>query len=405
MNILVLNCGSSSIKFQLIDTDDKKLEKGAEKVLAKGLVENIGTATAKVHMKPFHGNETELVAPIYEHSLGISKIIELLCDEDKGVIKKIEEIKAIGHRVVHGGELFSSSVVIDNAVQKGIKDCFDLAPLHNPANLMGYEAAKKVLPLVKQVAVFDTSFHQTMPNYAFNYALPYSLYEKYKIRKYGFHGTSHRFVSWKIAKILKKDLSNMKVITCHLGNGSSLTAINKGKSIDTTMGFTPLAGFLMGTRCGDIDPAIVTYLLEKENLRVEEINNMMNKHSGLTGVSGLSNDMRKLEAAMNDGDERAKLAVEMLAYSIKKFLGSYMAAMNGADVIIFTAGIGENSPMLRAKICENMDFFGIKLDEKINKGIRSEEACISAADSKVKVYVVPTNEELLIARDTFQCIK
>ncbi len=404
MYILVLNCGSSSIKYQLIDTDKEKIEKNTEKVFAKGLVERIGSADAKIKHKA-NGKEKVIDMPIYEHKVGIQKVLELLTDPEVGVIKDVNEIAAVGHRVVHGGELFSKSCIITKKVEKGIEDCIELAPLHNPPNLMGYRAAKEIMPKTPQVAVFDTAFHQSMPDYAYFYALPYSLYEKYKIRRYGFHGTSHRFVSWRIGKLLGKDWRELKIITCHLGNGSSIAAINKGKSVDTTMGFTPLEGLVMGTRCGDIDPAIVPFLMEKEELRVEEINNMLNKFSGVLGISGISNDMRIIEEKMQQGDYRCTLAFKIMAYRIKKYIGAYMAVMNGADVIIFTAGIGENSPLLREEVCKNMEFLGIKLDKKKNnETFKGKEGCISTPDSKVKVYVIPTNEELLIARDAYFCV-
>lgn len=404
MYILVLNCGSSSIKFQLIETDEQKMQDESDVVLGKGSVQKIGSASASVH---FHGRDNTTFSdtrPIYEHTTGIKSILESLVNPDYGVLRDIKDIDAVGHRVVHGGEYFSRSTIINREVEQGIRDCIELAPLHNPPNLWGYLATREVLPSIPQVAVFDTAFHQSMPPSAYIYGLPYCLYERYKIRRYGFHGTSHRYVSLQMSKLLEKPLKELNLITCHLGNGCSIAAIRKGQSIDTSMGFTPLEGLVMGTRCGDIDPALVPFILEREDLRLEEVNNMLNKHSGLLGISGLSNDMQTLEEASKNGNEKARLAIDIFVYRIRKYIGSYLAAMNGTDALVFTAGIGENSSFIRELVCSNMDALGIHFDQKKNSANMDKEGVISKDSSPVTVFVIPTNEELLIARDTYRCV-
>ncbi len=404
MKILVLNCGSSSIKFQLIETDEQKRRQGNESRLAKGSVQKIGSAEAQIDFQAQGQKKISHTQPIYEHTTGIENILQRLVEPEKGVIKDVEEIEAVGHRVVHGGEYFSRSTIINREVEKGIRDCIELAPLHNPPNLWGYQATREVLPSVPQVAVFDTAFHQTMTPSAYIYGLPYCLYERYKIRRYGFHGTSHRYVLLRLAKILARPVKELDVITCHLGNGCSIASIKGGQSVDTSMGFTPLEGLVMGTRCGDIDPALVPFILEREDLRLEEVNNMLNKHSGLIGISGLSNDMRTLEDASKEGDQKAALAIDIFAYRVQKYIGAYLAGMNGADAIVFTAGIGENSPMVRERVCKNMDALGVEFDSRENARLQGKEGCISRESSPVKVFVIPTDEELLIARDTYQCV-
>ncbi len=396
MKVLVINCGSSSLKYQLFDMDDKS-------VLAKGLVERIGLEEGTLKHTPAGKDKVEISEKIPNHKVAVKMMLDALLDENHGVLKSISEISAVGHRVVHGGEKFSGSVKINDEVMEILKECVDIAPLHNPPNIIGIEAAKELLPDVPMVGVFDTAFHQTMPKYAYMYGLPYELYEKYGIRRYGFHGTSHRFVSAEAAKMLDKPIEELKMVTLHLGNGSSITAVENGKSIDNSMGFTPLEGILMGTRCGNIDPAIVPFIMEKEGLSSEEINNYLNKKCGVYGVSGVSSDFRDLEEAAENGNSRAQLALEIFAYQAKKFIGSYAAAMNGLDAIVFTGGIGENSSTVRKMICENMEFFGIKIDEEKNK-VRGKKADISAEDAKTKVLVIPTNEELMIALDTLALI-
>lgn len=396
MKVLVINCGSSSLKYQLFDMDDKS-------VLAKGLVERIGLEEGTLKHTPAGKDKVEISEKIPNHKVAVKMMLDALLDENHGVLKSISEISAVGHRVVHGGEKFSGSVKINDEVMEVLKECVDIAPLHNPPNIIGIEAAKELLPDVPMVGVFDTAFHQTMPKYAYMYGLPYELYEKYGIRRYGFHGTSHRFVSAEAAKMLDKPIEELKMVTLHLGNGSSITAVENGKSIDNSMGFTPLEGILMGTRCGNIDPAIVPFIMEKEGLSSEEINNYLNKKCGVYGVSGVSSDFRDLEEAAENGNSRAQLALEIFAYQAKKFIGSYAAAMNGLDAIVFTGGIGENSSTVRKMICENMEFFGIKIDEEKNK-VRGKKADISAEDAKTKVLVIPTNEELMIALDTLALI-
>lgn len=394
MTILVLNCGSSSIKYQLFN-----MSNNAE-VLAKGLIERIGITDGILTHKPTGKDTYKMVLDIPDHTIGINMVMEALVNPVHGVIKSIGEIKAVGHRVAHGGENFKESVLIDNDVKRDIEKCAELAPLHNPAHLKGILSCEKLLPGIPQVAVFDTSFHQTMPDYAFMYAIPYEYYEKYRIRKYGFHGTSHRFVAEKACRILGVDLYNSRIITCHLGNGASITAIENGKSIDTSMGFTPVDGLIMGTRTGEIDPGVLLYLADKEELSVSGVNNMINKKSGVAGISQLSSDMRDLEIAANEGNPKALLALNMYAYKIKKFIGAYVAALNGLDLLLFTAGVGENDFNARKMICTGMEYMGIEIDHEINHGVKGRDLVISTPTSKVKVMVVTTDEEFVIASDT-----
>ena len=395
MVILVLNCGSSSIKYQVID-----MEAQSSKLLAKGLVERIGLPEGDLTHKPVGKEKFELHQPIPDHTTGISLVLQALTDPVHGVIRSLDEVKAVGHRVAHGGEFFPESCLVTKQVQEKIRSLFQIAPLHNPANLEGILSIEKVLPGVKQVAVFDTSFHQTLPATNFMYALPYEYYQKYGIRKYGYHGTSHHYVTLATARFLGKKPEDVTLITCHLGNGSSISAVKDGKCFDTTMGLTPLDGFMMVTRTGTLDPSVVTFIAEKENLTPAQLSDLFNKKSGLLGISGISSDDRDICKAEDEGDERAHLAHEMLVYQIQKFIGSYVAALNGVDAIVFTAGLGENQDTLRERICTNMEYLGIKFDHEANKGVRGKEKKISAPDSKVAVYIVPTNEELVIARDT-----
>ncbi len=395
MKILVINAGSSSLKYQFIDIDTKQ-------VLAKGLCERIGI-DGKLTQKVSGRDNFVREDAMKDHSDAIRMVIEALTDKEVGVISDMKEIDAVGHRVVHGGEIFSGSVMIDDAVMDALQQCVPLAPLHNPANIIGIEACAKIMPDVPQVGVFDTAFHQTMPQKAYMYALPYEMYEKHKIRRYGFHGTSHKYVSGRAAEMLGKKPEDLKIITLHLGNGSSITAVDGGKSVDTSMGFTPLAGVTMGTRCGDIDPAIVTFLMENEGLDAKGVDALMNKESGVYGISGLSSDFRDLEAAM-DTDPKAKLALDMFAYSVKRYVGAYAAAMGGVDAIVFTAGIGENTALMRAAITEGLEFMGIKVDPELNK-VRGEEKDISAEGATVRTLVIPTDEEMMIAMDTARLAK
>lgn len=393
MKVLVINAGSSSLKYQLIDMDHKA-------VLAKGLCERIGIDGSKLtHKNPAAGTETVFEQPMKDHSDAIAMVIDALTSKDCGVISSMDEIGAVGHRVVHGGETFADSCVIDEKVMDALRECIPLAPLHNPANIIGIEACSKLMPNVKQVAVFDTAFHQTMPQEAFMYALPYELYEQKKIRKYGFHGTSHKFVSTEAAKLLGKPIEELKIITCHLGNGSSVSAVKNGKCVDTSMGFTPLDGVVMGTRCGAIDPAVVTYLIENCGMDPKEVDTIMNKKSGVLGVSGISSDFRDLSKAADEGSERSKLAGKMFYYSVKKFIGAYAAAMGGVDAVVFTGGIGENDAKYRMDITAGLDYMGIKIDPEKNN-VRGQVRDISAVDATVKTLVIPTNEELMIALDT-----
>lgn len=394
MIVLVLNCGSSSIKYQLF-----KMSDGCE-MLAKGLLERIGLNESILTHKPSGKEPYKVIIDIPDHTTGINMVMEVLCNPDHGVIKNVNEIKAVGHRVVNGGESYKESVLIDNDVKKVIETCIELAPLHNPANLKGILSVEKLIPGVPQVAVFDTSFHQTMPDYAYMYAIPYEYYEKYRIRKYGYHGTSHKFVANKGAKLLGKDIKNLKVITCHLGNGASVTAIRNGQSIDTSMGFTPVDGLIMGTRTGEVDPGVLVYIADKEHLNVTGVNNMINKKSGVFGISQISSDMRDLETAADAGNKKAILALNMYAYKAKKFIGSYIAALNGLDLLIFTGGIGENDYSMRKKICSDMESLGIIFDDETNNGARGKDIVISKPESKVTIMAVTTDEEFVIASDT-----
>lgn len=396
MNILVINCGSSSLKYQLINMDN-------EEVLAKGLVERIGIEGSRIKHTATGKEEKIIEEPIKDHRRGLELVLNALVDKEYGVISSLENIDAVGHRVVHGGEEFSDSVIIDDKVMEAIKACVELAPLHNPPNIVGIEACKELMPNVPMVAVFDTAFHQTIPAENYIYPLPYEYYEKYGIRKYGFHGTSHKYVSLKAAEILGRPVDELNLITCHLGNGASVCAIKGGKSVDTSMGFTPLEGLAMGTRCGDIDPAIIPFIMEKEKLSFEEINNMLNKKSGVLGISGLSSDFRDLEEAANNGNERAELALKVFCNRVKEYIGAYSAALCDVDALVFTAGIGENSSSIREKICEGLECINIHLDPELNKA-RGKEAIISTENSQVKVLVIPTNEELMIARDTAKLV-
>ena len=391
MKILVVNCGSSSLKYQLIDMEN-------ENVMAKGYLERIGIEgsflTHRVGKEKY-----KIEKEIKDHAEGMQLVIEQLVHKEYGVISSLDEIDAVGHRIVHGGEKFSKSSIINDEVEQAIKDCISLAPLHNPAGITGIEACKKALPNVPMVAVFDTAFHQTMPEKAYMYAIPYEYYEKYKIRKYGFHGTSHKYVSQRVAQIIGKPIEDLKIISCHLGQGASLCAIKEGKSIDTSMGLTPLAGVPMGSRSGDIDPSVVTFLMNKENITPSEMETILNKKSGKLGLSGVSIDDRDIEAAANEGNKRAKLAIENFVYQVAGYIGRFAAQMNGVDVITFEAGIGENGITARKEICDYLGFLGVKIDDDKNN-VRGKEVEISTPDSKVKVYVIPTNEELMIARET-----
>ena len=396
MNVLVINCGSSSLKYQLINMEN-------EEVMAIGLTERIGIEGSRVVHK-VNGEKTIIEEPMKDHKDALKIVLNAIVDPKIGAIKDMKEISAVGHRVVHGGEKFAESVVITDEVKKAIQDCAELAPLHNPANLMGIDACEEILPGVPQVAVFDTAFHQTMPKASYLYGLPYELYEKHGIRKYGFHGTSHKYVAQKAAALMGKDMADLKIITCHLGNGASITAVKNGKSVDTSMGLTPLEGSIMGTRCGDLDPAIVTFIMEKENLDVAAVNNLVNKKSGILGMSCVSSDFRDVEEAANAGNEKAKVALDAFAQRVKKYIGAYMAEMGGADIIVFTAGLGENSISMRADICSGLEGLGIKMDAEKNN-VRGEETVVSTDDSAIKVAVIPTNEELMIAKDTAALVK
>ncbi len=404
MKVLVLNCGSSSVKFQLIETSPDAIENNNEQVLARGVVEKIGMDAAIIKMQAEGKEAYKTTAEILEHRVAINKIVHLLTDSEYGVIKDKEEIGAIGHRVVHGGEKFSGSKVITSEIYNQMVECVELAPLHNPHNIKGYEIAREILPTRPHVAVFDTAFHQSMPNYAFIYGLPYVLYERHAVRRYGFHGTSHRYLTFRVARLEKKPIDKFKLITCHLGNGCSVAAVKNGQSIDTSMGFTPLEGLVMGTRCGDIDPAIILHVMSKEELELHEINTMLNKHSGLYGISGVSNDMREIIKARDNGNDRAQLAIDIFCYRLKKYIAAYAAALGGVDYIAFTAGIGENAPVVRKKSCEGLEFMGVEINEKHNDSLIGEEGVISTDDSKVKVFTIPTNEEIVIARDTVLCV-
>jgi acetate kinase len=394
MKVLVLNCGSSSIKYQFIDTD-------TETALAKGIVERIGMTGAVLSQSRSDGDSIKIAGEILDHKSAIEYVIAILLSKNHGVIENISDIDAVGHRVVHGGETFSDSVLINDEVLKVIEDNIELAPLHNPPNIKGIQAVNRLLPKTPQVAVFDTAFHSKMPPRSFLYGIPYELYKKYKIRRYGFHGTSHLYVSQKAAEMMKKDISELKIITAHLGNGCSMAAINKGISLDTTMGFTPLEGLLMGTRSGDLDPSLILYIMGKEGLSLHEAGTLLNKHSGLIGISGESSDMREIIASVKDEQKRSVYAFEIFCYRIKKYIGAYTAAMGGLDALVFTGGIGENAVEVREEVCRNMDYLGIKLDTLKNE---SREQIISDSSSKVKIFRIPTNEELVIAMDTAKIV-
>lgn len=393
MNILVINCGSSSLKFQLIDSE-------TEKWIAKGLCERIGIEGSRIAYTPAGGEKEERVTPMPDHTEAIRLVLEALTNEKTGVVKSLSEINAVGHRIVHGGEKFASSTVIDDEVMGAIEACNDLAPLHNPANLIGIRACQALMEQTPMVAVFDTAFHQTMPAKAYMYGLPYEYYEKYKVRRYGFHGTSHSYVSKRAAEFLGKKYEDMKIIVCHLGNGASVSAVQNGKCIDTSMGLTPLEGLIMGTRSGDMDPAIIEFLAHKEGLGIDEVMNILNKKSGVFGLSGnISSDFRDLEKAAAEGNEKAKLTLDAFDYRVAKYIGAYVAAMNGVDAVCFTAGVGENGSTTRERVCAYLGYLGIALDKEANAK-RGEDIVISTQDSKTTVLVIPTNEELAIARET-----
>lgn len=392
MKILVINCGSSSLKYQLFDMEN-------ESVSAKGLVDRIGIDGSNLTHKKTGAEDFKVTTPIKDHKVAMKLVLEALLDKNHGVLKSLEEISAAGHRIVSGGDYFKESVLVTDEVIDAIKKCIPLAPLHNPGHLMGIEGIQHALPKLPNVVVFDTAFHQTMPDYAYMYGLPYEFYETHKVRRYGAHGTSHHFVALRTAEILGKPLSELKMITCHLGNGSSISAVKNGKCVDTSMGLTPLAGVLMGTRTGDMDPACVPFVQNITKYSADEMNNFMNKKSGLLGISGVSSDLRDVEAAAEKGNDRARLAIEMLEYGISKYIGAYTVAMGGLDVLVFTAGIGENSASTREGVCKKLEFMGVKIDPAKNN-IRGKEAIVSTDDSKVKIVVCPTNEELMIARET-----
>lgn len=398
MNVLVINCGSSSLKFQLINAE-------TENVLAKGLCERIGI-DGRLTYQPAGGEKEKSDLAMPTHTEAIQFVIDALTNEKTGVVKSLDEIGAVGHRLVHGGEKFASSVVITDEVKKAVEECNDLAPLHNPANLIGVAACEKLMPGTPMVAVFDTAFHQTMPEKAYMYGLPYEYYEKYKVRRYGFHGTSHSFVSKRAAEVMGKSYDEVKTIVCHLGNGSSVSAVLNGKCVDTSMGLTPLEGLVMGTRSGDIDPAIMEFIAKKENLDIDGVMEVLNKKSGVFGISGgLSSDFRDLTDAMNAGDKKAKIAMDVFSYRVAKYIGSYAAAMNGVDDIVFTAGIGENDDYVREEVCKYLGYLGVDFDSEVNTGLRGKEAELTKEGSKVKVFVIPTNEELAIASETLALVK
>jgi len=396
MNILVINCGSSSLKYQLINSD-------SEKVLAKGICERIGIEGSQITYQPSGGEKKITVSPMPTHTQAIKLVLDELTDEATGVIKSLGEVGAVGHRVVHGGESFTSSTLITEEAMKAIEECNDLAPLHNPANLIGIRACQELMPNTPMVAVFDTAFHQTMPEKAYLYGLPYEYYEKYKVRRYGFHGTSHSYVSKRTAEFLGKPYDSLKTIVCHLGNGSSVSAVLNGRSIDTSMGFTPLEGLVMGTRSGDVDPGVMQFLMHKEHLDIDQMMDILNKKSGIYGMSGVSSDCRDVENAANAGHKRAKIALESFAYRVAKYVGAYAAAMGGVDAITFTAGVGENDKVTRKIVCEHLAFLGIQVDDEANAK-RGQEIRISTPDSRIAVLVIPTNEELAIARETLALV-
>ncbi|WP_159884059.1 acetate/propionate family kinase [Paenibacillus puerhi] len=397
MIVLVINAGSSSLKFQLYKMED-------ESVLAKGKVERIGMESAILTYEPEGKQDIREVREILEHTTAIRRVLDMLVHPEFGVLKSVREIEAVGHRVVHGGESFSSSVLVDEEVKQEIKRLFDLAPLHNPAHMLGIQAVEANMPDIPQAVVFDTAFHQTMPAVSYLYPIPMVLYKKHQIRRYGFHGTSHAYVSERAASYMGRPIEELKLVTCHIGNGASCAAVLHGKSFDTSMGMTPLEGLMMGTRSGNIDPAIVPFAMVKEELTLSEVNSMLNKHSGLMAISGLSSDMREITQAMGEGDKNAALAFEMYEYRLRKCIGAYAAAMNGIDAIVFTAGVGENSAPLRAAVCRNLTYLGLRLDEEANDRRSQDDRAISTPESRVQVLVIPTNEELVIARDTYRLI-
>lgn len=394
MNVLVLNCGSSSIKYQLLNMGTEAV------VLAKGIVEKIGLPYGSFTYKPEGKDKVVIEQPIADHGVGMDLILKALVDSNHGVLKSLNEINAVGHRVAHGGEYFSESVKVDEKAKEKIKALGEFAPLHNPANLKGIETMEQLLPSVPQIAVFDTSFHQTLPKKAFIYGIPYDYYENYGVRRYGFHGTSHQFVAEKACKLLGWDIKEKKIITCHLGNGASITAINGGKSVDTSMGFTPVAGLVMGTRAGDLDLGALLYICEKEGFDWKQANTFINKQSGVQGISGVSSDFRELWTAEENGNEKAKLALDVFVYNVKKYIGAYAAALNGVDLIIFTGGIGENDQPVRREVCKDMEYLGVKMDDKVNMSTRGKDVILSTADSRTKVMCITTDEELVIAMDT-----
>ena len=396
MKVLVINCGSSSLKYQVLDMP-------SEKLLCKGLVERIGMDGSVINHEKIGEDKISTLVPMKDHKDAIAQVLAALQDPEHGVIKDMSEIGAVGHRVVHAGEKYANSVLITDEVIKVLEECVELAPLHNPPNLLGIAACKELMPSTPMVAVFDTAFHQTMPPESYIYAIPYEYYEKYRIRRYGFHGTSHRYVAERAAAMLNTNMDELKIITCHLGNGAPVSAIKNGKCIDTSMGFTPLEGLVMGTRSGDVDPAIVSYIKQKENMGPGESTVVLNKKSGMLGISGVSSDFRDIEKAAEEGNERAMLALKVFAHKVKFYIGAYIAEMNGVDAIVFTAGVGENDYSMRQLICENMGNLGIKLDVLKNK-VRGKETIISADDARVKVLLIPTNEELMIAKDTFDLV-
>ena len=400
MIILVLNCGSSSIKYQVID-----MEAASSKLLAKGIVERIGLPEGVLVHKPVGKEPFELHQPIPDHTTGIRLVLDALTDPQHGVIGSLDEVKAVGHRVAHGGEFFPTSCIVTEEVKEKIRSLFEIAPLHNPANLEGVLSIEKVLPGVPQVTVFDTSFHQTIPAVNYLYALPYAYYEKYRVRKYGFHGTSHRYVARVGAELAGLDFENSKIITCHIGNGASVTAVLNGKSFDTSMGFSPLDGLVMGTRCGQVDASVITYIGEKEGMSYGELNDMMNKKSGVLGLTGLSSDMRDIDRAYDEGNPRAIIARDMHYRRIKKFVGEYAAEMGGVDLIVFTGGVGENSSEMREYVCSGLEFMGVEFDKEANRGARGVDKLLSKPSSRVKVAMIATDEELMIARDTYNLVK
>lgn len=405
MKVMVLNCGSSSVKFQVIETSMEMIESDTDRTVARGAVEKIGLSDSRLTLQAPDRKPYQEIAEILEHRAAVERVLKVLVHPDHGVLANVGEIEAVGHRMVHGGEKFASSELVTPEVEAKMEECVVLAPLHNPHNIRGLNAARALLPDVPHVAVFDTAFHQSMPPHAFIYGVPYQLYTRHGVRRYGFHGTSHRFVSIRAARLLGRPLEQLKIVTCHLGNGCSMAAVSGGRSVDTTMGFTPLEGLIMGTRCGDIDPAILPWVQTMEELTLAQLNAMLNKHSGLYGISGVSSDMREIEAACEQGNERARLAFDIFCYRITKYIGAYAAAMGGLDVIVFTGGIGENSPMVREKVLKGLEFLGVHLDREANQNApRGQEVVITAPQARTAVTVIPTNEERVIARDTVRVL-